>query len=74
MQKSFKALIAKCVPRFTAWPEDALDVVANTFLSQIEMDSKIRNECVKMCKHFHSSVSNISRRYVIFLSALVSCC
>jgi hypothetical protein len=71
MQKSLKGLIAKFVSRFTAWPEDALELVANKFLTQIEMESKIRNECVKMFKHFHTSVSNISKRYVVFLS---TCC
>lgn len=58
-------LIAKFVFRFGAWPEDALELVANKFLTQIEMESEIRNNCVVMCKHFHSSVSNISERYVI---------
>jgi hypothetical protein len=58
-------LIANFMFRFGAWPEDALELVANKFLTQIEMESEIRNNCVVMCKHFHSSVSNISKRYVI---------
>lgn len=58
-------LIAKFIFRFSAWPEDALELVANKFLKQIDMESEIRNNCVEMCKHFHTSVSNISKRYVI---------
>jgi dynein heavy chain len=57
--------MTKFIVRFSAWPEDALELVANKFLTQIEMESEIRNNCVKMCKHFHTSVSNISKRYVI---------
>jgi dynein heavy chain len=64
-------LIAKLIFRFSAWPEDALELVANKFLTQIEMESEIRKECVQMCKHFHTSVSNISERYVILLSSCV---
>jgi len=48
-----------------AWPEDALELVANKFLTQIEVETELRNKCVEMCKHFHTSVSDISGRYVV---------
>jgi hypothetical protein len=31
------------------------------------MEPEIRNECVKMCKHIHTSVIESSERYVVFL-------
>ena len=45
-----------------AWPEDALEMVANKFLDEVEMSREIRGECVSMCKHFHQSVRGISDR------------
>jgi dynein heavy chain len=53
------------VSRFTAWPEDALEFVANKFLMQIEIEPELRNKCVEVCKHFHTSVSDMSERYVV---------
>lgn len=53
--------------RFTAWPEDALEKVAQNFLKQMEIDDDMRDKCVVMCKEFHTTVQNASARYYLFL-------
>ena len=45
------------------WPEDALEMVANKFLEDVELDDHVRLETVTMCKHFHESVRLMSERY-----------
>ena len=48
---------------FKAWPEDALEMVANKFLEEVELEDSVRLETVVMCKHFHLSVRVMSERY-----------
>ena len=50
--------VAVCV--FQAWPEDALEMVANKFLEEVDLEDDVRKETVFMCKHFHESVRKIS--------------
>jgi len=45
------------------WPEDALEMVANKFLEDVDLESKVRVETVVMCKHFHESVRLMSEQY-----------
>ena len=47
-----------------AWPEDALEMVANKFLEEVDMAHGVRKECVFMCKYFHESVRELSDRSV----------
>ena len=47
---------------FKAWPEDALEMVANKFLEDVELEDNVRSETVTMCKHFHESVRKMSIR------------
>ncbi|XP_035226897.1 dynein heavy chain 3, axonemal-like isoform X2 [Stegodyphus dumicola] len=62
--RMFPSLINCCtIDWFQSWPDDALEMVANKFLQSADIDSKIRLACVKMCKHFHQSVYNMSERY-----------
>lgn len=49
---------------FQAWPDDALEMVANKFLADVEMEDDIRKASVIMCKSFHESVRLLSERYV----------
>jgi len=54
----------RCGPLcFEAWPEDALEMVANKFLEEVELEDSVRQETVIMCKHFHTSVRLMSERY-----------
>ncbi|PSN48405.1 hypothetical protein C0J52_12085 [Blattella germanica] len=62
--RMFPSLINCCtIDWFTAWPEDALERVAHYFLQHVDMETEIRNQCVVLCKHFHTSVTDISKRY-----------
>jgi len=46
-----------------AWPEDALEMVANKFLEEVELEDDVRLETVVMCKHFHESVRQMSELF-----------
>ena len=48
--------------RFTAWPEDALERVAEHCLHTMPFEPNIKRNCVVMCKEFHTSVQEMSRR------------
>ncbi|GAB1599972.1 hypothetical protein Ahia01_000274700 [Argonauta hians] len=62
--RMFPSLINCCtIDWFTAWPPDALEMVANKFFEETEMDEGIKTECVHMCKHFHESVRLLSETY-----------
>ncbi|XP_031754732.1 dynein heavy chain 3, axonemal [Xenopus tropicalis] len=60
----FPSLVNCCtIDWFQAWPEDALEKVANHFLDDVEMSQEIRKEAVFMCQHFHQSVIALSKRF-----------
>ena len=44
------------------WPDDALELVANKFLEDVEINEKVKPETVKMCKTFHQDVIALSAR------------
>ncbi|XP_054711131.1 dynein axonemal heavy chain 3-like [Uloborus diversus] len=62
--RMFPSLINCCtIDWFQSWPDDALEMVANKFLEESDIDSSIRLACVTMCKHFHQSVYSMSERF-----------
>ncbi|EDV21418.1 uncharacterized protein TRIADDRAFT_60039 [Trichoplax adhaerens] len=62
--RMFPSLINCCtINWFQVWPEDALEMVANYYLDDVEMDSRIRTESVSLCKYFHESIRALSNRY-----------
>jgi dynein heavy chain len=62
--RMFPSLINCCtIDWFTAWPEDALEMVAKKFLEEIELDARIKSESIIMCKYFHESIRELSERY-----------
>ncbi|XP_041348477.1 dynein heavy chain 3, axonemal-like isoform X2 [Gigantopelta aegis] len=62
--RMFPSLINCCtIDWFKAWPEDALELVANKFLDEVEMSNEVREQSVAMCKHFHETVRHLSERY-----------
>ncbi|XP_073479664.1 dynein axonemal heavy chain 3-like [Aquarana catesbeiana] len=62
--RHYTSLVNCCtINWFQAWPEDALQKVANHFLDDVEMSQEIRNEAVFMCHHFHQSVVALSERF-----------
>jgi len=48
--------------KLQAWPEDALEMVANKFLQDIEMSDDERKSVVSICKHFHQSTREQSKK------------
>ena len=46
-----------------AWPQDALEMVANKFLEDVELEGEAHKQCVTMCQYFHQSVRTISEKY-----------
>ncbi|XP_077977539.1 dynein axonemal heavy chain 12-like [Glandiceps talaboti] len=62
--RQFPSLINCCtIDWFQAWPEDALTRVANKFLEVVEMEDNERHEVVQICKHFHTSATDLSARF-----------
>ncbi|KAJ8245818.1 hypothetical protein GJAV_G00260630 [Gymnothorax javanicus] len=62
--RMFPSLINCCtIDWFQAWPTDALEMVANRFLEDVEMEDNIRKEVVDMCKIFQESVRQQSEAY-----------
>jgi len=54
-------MLGVCVLK--AWPEDALEMVANKFLEDVDMEDNVRSQTISMCKHFHESVRLMSEKY-----------
>lgn len=66
--RMFPSLINCCtIDWFQAWPDDALEMVANTFLEESDMEMDMREQCVFMCQHFHQSVRTLSEKYYAVL-------
>eukprot|EP00117_Sycon_ciliatum_P023820 scpid1450/ scgid20157/ Dynein heavy chain 3, axonemal; Axonemal beta dynein heavy chain 3; Ciliary dynein heavy chain 3 len=62
--RMFPSLINCCtIDWFQAWPDDALEMVANRFLEDVDMEDDIRSACVSLCKHFHQSVRRLSEKF-----------
>ncbi|XP_076804480.1 dynein axonemal heavy chain 3-like isoform X3 [Clavelina lepadiformis] len=62
--RNFPSLINCCtIDWFQAWPDDALEMVANHFLDDVEMGQSMRQEAVQVCKLFHQDVRSLSERY-----------
>ncbi|XP_040829844.1 dynein heavy chain 3, axonemal isoform X1 [Ochotona curzoniae] len=62
--RMFPSLINCCtIDWFQAWPTDALELVANKFLEDVELDDNIRKEVVSMCKYFQETVKKLSVDY-----------
>ncbi|KAK2854426.1 hypothetical protein Q7C36_006295 [Tachysurus vachellii] len=62
--RMFPSLINCCtIDWFQAWPTDALEMVANKFLEDVELETHIRIEVVEMCKTFQENVQKLSEQY-----------
>ena len=64
--RKFPSLINCCtIDWFQDWPEEGLTAVAKQSLATLtDLDDTIRESCVQMCKHFHSSISTISVKFL----------
>ncbi|XP_025062794.1 dynein heavy chain 3, axonemal [Alligator sinensis] len=62
--RMFPSLINCCtIDWFQTWPTDALEMVANKFLEDVELEDEVRKEVVLMCKYFQESVRELSVSY-----------
>ncbi|XP_072275027.1 dynein axonemal heavy chain 3 [Pyxicephalus adspersus] len=62
--RMFPSLINCCtIDWFQTWPTDALEMVANKFLEDVDLDDDIRKEVVSMCKYFQENVKELSDSY-----------
>ncbi|CAH0564658.1 unnamed protein product [Brassicogethes aeneus] len=60
--RMFPSLINCCtIDWFTDWPQDALQRVANMFLSKTNLNQDMIELCTKICKYFHVSVQDLSK-------------
>uniref|UniRef100_G1PAG5 Dynein axonemal heavy chain 12 n=1 Tax=Myotis lucifugus TaxID=59463 RepID=G1PAG5_MYOLU len=63
--RQFPSLINCCtIDWFQPWPEDALELVAVKFLETLELTEVERREIVPICKHFHTSIMDLSERFL----------
>ncbi|XP_052045898.1 dynein axonemal heavy chain 12 [Apodemus sylvaticus] len=63
--RQFPSLINCCtIDWFQPWPEDALERVAVNFLETVELTQVERQEIVPICKHFHTSIMQLSERFL----------
>jgi dynein heavy chain len=66
--RQFPSLVNCCtIDWFQPWPADALEMVAHTFLADIEMEEDVRVEVVGMCQYFHESVRETAEEYLKIL-------
>lgn len=62
--RKFPSLVNCCtINWFQPWPEDALEGVAKRFLADIELSDDERQGCIDICKMFHTSTSELSKRF-----------
>nr|XP_060483981.1 dynein axonemal heavy chain 12 [Panthera onca] len=63
--RQFPSLINCCtIDWFQPWPEDALELVAMKFLETLELTEVERREIVPICKHFHTTIMDLSERFL----------
>ncbi|KAL6119092.1 dnah12 [Pungitius sinensis] len=63
--RQFPSLVNCCtIDWFQAWPEEALERVANSFLGPLEMSGNERREVIPICKTFHTSATQLSQRFL----------
>jgi len=63
--RMFPSLVNCCtIDWFAAWPADALQAVADTFLADLDMEDDVRDRVSGMCINFHQSVHAASAKYL----------
>jgi len=61
--RNFPSLVNCCtIDWFTAWPQEALEAVAERFLQDVELDGQT-GSIIKMCKQVHQDIMELSVQY-----------
>ncbi|KAJ3222973.1 Dynein heavy chain 7, axonemal [Clydaea vesicula] len=67
--RQYSSIVNCCtIDWFQAWPNDALQAVAEQFLQDIEVQPEVLPKIIMMCRHFHQSAINLSEKYLSVLS------
>lgn len=54
--QQYPSLLACCtIDLFTAWPDDALEMIATKFLATLELPDDLMPSIIAACKHFHAT-------------------
>ena len=62
--RQFPSLVNCCtIDWFQAWPNDALEAVANKFLAEVDLEEQQRKDLMEICKIFHQSVAEASEKF-----------
>ncbi|XP_042235965.1 dynein axonemal heavy chain 7-like [Homarus americanus] len=62
--RMFPSLINCCtIDWFTAWPDDALEMVATSLLQETKLEASLLAHCVTVCKYFHHSIDDLAHRF-----------
>jgi len=62
--RQFPALVNCCtINWYQAWPNDALEAVANKFLAEVDITEKVRADVTEVCKTFHNDVKKLSEEF-----------
>jgi dynein heavy chain len=62
--RQFPSLVNCCtIDWFTAWPEEALQAVAEQQLRGLVMAEKVKTACIEMCQLFHSSSVVLAEKF-----------
>jgi dynein heavy chain, axonemal len=63
--RQYASIVNCCtIDWFQSWPEDALEAVAQQFLSDMEIEPGLQNSVVKLCQNFHQHTIQLSRRFL----------
>ncbi|KXJ28065.1 dynein heavy chain 7, axonemal [Exaiptasia diaphana] len=63
--RKFPSLVNCCtIDWFQSWPADALQVVAQRFLEDIDIAPELKTGCVEMCQRFHTGTRELSLKYL----------
>eukprot|EP00049_Salpingoeca_infusionum_P016530 m.339145 g.339145 ORF g.339145 m.339145 type:complete len:4022 (-) comp16092_c0_seq1:259-12324(-) len=66
--RQFPSLVNCCtINWFQAWPSDALQIVAQRFLEEVEMSTELRHSCVELCQQFHENTRELSEKMLVQL-------
>ena len=61
--RQFPSLVNCCtINWFKAWPSDALQIVAQRFLEEVELPDDVRASCVTMCQNFHENTRGLAAK------------
>ncbi|KAJ1518663.1 Dynein heavy chain 7, axonemal [Coelomomyces lativittatus] len=66
--RQFSSLVnCTTIDWFHAWPDEALQAVAQNSLQTVDLEDSVRKGIIEMCRHFHQSTTTHSEKFKISL-------